>query len=76
LPSLPAGLAAARVVSAADDSPLQPGDVVLTFDGEPFFAAGDSITFLHSYLWRTRSRTVHLKLLRLGEPREITLPLW
>lgn len=73
--SLPAGCVALRVKAAPDDGPLRPDDLLVSFDGEPFFAKADGAAFLHDYLWRTRSKTLHLTLIRAGMMKEVTVPL-
>jgi hypothetical protein len=72
---MPTGFAGLRVMAAPVKSLFQPGDVIVGFDDEPFFAAGDGVRFLRDYLWRATGKAVRLKLLRDGQTQEITLPL-
>lgn len=74
-PALPPGCAALKVKSAPEDSPLRPGDLIVAFDGELFFAGADGISFLRDYLWRTRGKVLHLKILRAGQIKDVMLPL-
>jgi hypothetical protein len=73
--SLPAGCVALKVTTAPDDGPLRPEDLLVAFDGEPFFAGADGAAFLHDYLWRTRGKVLHLSIIRAGMRKELTVPL-
>jgi S1-C subfamily serine protease len=64
-----------RIKAAPDDSPLKQGDLVLQFDGEPFFAGANGISFLRDYLLRSRGKTVELQILREGKQQSLTVPL-
>jgi poly(3-hydroxybutyrate) depolymerase len=74
-PPLPAGHTALRIKTAADGGPLRAGDLVLRFDGEPFFQGADSIGFLTDYLVRTKGKTVELQISRDGKTQAVTAPL-
>jgi S1-C subfamily serine protease len=72
---VPEGFAALKVKSVPEGSPLRPGDMILEFDGEPFFAAADGAAFLRDYLWRTRGQALHLKVRRDGQLHDVSVPL-
>ncbi|OAI55195.1 hypothetical protein AYO44_00340 [Planctomycetaceae bacterium SCGC AG-212-F19] len=75
IPSLPAGCVALKVKAAPADGLVRADDLLVEFDGEPFFAVAESAAFLRDYLWRTRGKMVHLKVLRGGEMKDVMVPL-
>lgn len=72
-PGLPAWQTALRVKAAPDGSPLRAGDLLLEFDGEPFFSGAESVSFLHEYLLRTMAKTVELQIRRDGKKERVVI---
>lgn len=70
-PGLPAWHTALRIKSVPDGSPLQVGDLLFEFDGEPLFSGADSFSFLHGYLLRTTGKTVQLRVKRNEKEQNI-----
>lgn len=74
-PNLPPGQVAHRVKSAPASSSLRPGDVLLRFDNEPFFAEAESQAFLKDYLLRTSGNSVELQIVRDGKEQRVVVDL-
>jgi predicted esterase len=74
-PSLPAGGVALQVKAVPPDSLLRPDDLLVAFDGEPFFAGADGGAFLRDYLWRTTGKALHLKIIRAGAMKDVMVQL-
>jgi len=70
--SLPAGQVAVRIKAVPEGSSLRQGDLVMQFDGDPFFAA-DRIRFFKDYLLRTTGKTLELKIVREGKAQQVRI---